>query len=279
MRPVTTPPLGLMGPPGRPPLPPAQLRALVGDYRRRLTQCVPWNPAMKWQPQLNLQGATYGIRELFPTVGASLDPVHALAEGLYVDSPGGSFRYCVRVQPRGRPLLTWWGSQVGTVIFDAPVGIPALFQARPGRAPDDPERWNEHPWMSLTPGEYLTLRPGTRMARGHTIVAGLGLAHQLIEVTRRLQVKRVTLVELSQELVDWLMPVVTPLLRKPVDVIVGDAYEVIPQLRADVALVDIFPGYGNAQAQVAELAARSPGIKKFWGWGTSEMSGRRLRSR
>ncbi len=276
---VTPLPLGLAGPPGRPQLSPAQIRALTGDYRRRLTECVPWSPAMKWRRELNLQGATYGIRELFPTVGASLDPVHALGHGLYVDSPGGSFRYCVRVQPRGRPLLTWWGSQVGTVIFDAPVGIPALFQARPGYARDDPERWNEHPWMSLTPAEYLTLRPGTRMARGHTVVAGLGLAHQLIEVSRRLQVKRVTLVELSQELVDWLMPVVKPHLRKPVEVVVGDAYDIIPQLRADIALVDIFPGYGNAQRKIDELAARSPRIKKFWGWGSSEMSGRKLRSR
>ena len=30
---------------------------------------------------------------------------------------------------------------------------------------------------------------------------------------------------------------------------------------------------------VAELAARTPGIKKFWGWGTSEMTGLRQRER
>ena len=75
------------------------------------------------------------------------------------------------------------------------------------------------------------------------------------------------------------MPVIKPFLRKPVNVVVGDAYDIIPQLRADIALVDIFPGYGNAQRKIDALADRSPRIKKFWGWGSSEMSGRKLRSR
>jgi len=117
------------------------------------------------------------------------------------------------------------------------------------------------------------------MARGHVVIAGLGLGHQLIEVTRRLQVKRVTLVERSQELVDWLLPVVRPHLRKPVRVIVGDAYTIIPTLRADIALVDIFPGYGGAQQKIDAIARKTKGIRKFWGWGTSEMSGRKLSER
>jgi len=87
-------------------------------------------------------------------------------------------------------------------------------------------------------------------------------------------VRRVVLVELDQELVDWIMPQIRPHMRKPVEIHVGDAYEIIPTLRADVALIDIFPGYGDGFQRVAELARRSPKIKKFWGWGTSEMTGR-----
>ncbi len=127
--------------------------------------------------------------------------------------------------------------------------------------------------MSLTPAELMTLRPGTRMAKGHTIIAGLGLGHQLIEVAKRLPVKRVTVVELDEELADWIMPVIRPHLRKKVDVVIGDAYEVIPKLKGDVALIDIFPGYGDGFRRVEELRRASPGIKKFWGWGTSEMTG------
>jgi hypothetical protein len=253
-------------------LTPEQARAVVADYQTRLQQCVPWSPAAKWAPKLNFKGDTYEVLELFPGVIASDDPVDALHPGMFVDSPQGTFRYCVRLHRAGRPLLTWWGDQVGTVIFDGDVIIPALYEAR---KPDDPGegRWNEAPWMSLTPAEILTLRPGTRIARGKVVIAGLGLAHQLIEVSKRLQVKKVVVVELSQELVDWMLPVVRPHVRKPLEVIVGDAYEVIPKLKADVCLVDIFPGYGDGFRRVKELAAKSPGIKTFWGWGTSEMTG------
>lgn len=254
-----------------------QRRIIAEDYRRRLGQCVPWSPAMKWERQLNIQAATYEIRPLFPAIAASDQPVETLEPGQFIDSPTAQFRYCVRLQRRGTPLLTWWGSQTGTVIFDGDVGIPALFQKV--TAADGQRRWGASPWMSLTPAELLTLRPGTRMARGHVVVAGLGLGHQLIEVSRRLQVKRITLVEVNQELVDWLLPTIRRHMKKPVKVIVDDAYKAIPKLKADIALIDIFPGYGGAQAKIDALARRSPKIKKFWGWGTSEMSGRMLTDR
>jgi spermidine synthase len=96
-------------------------------------------------------------------------------------------------------------------------------------------------------------------------------------VSKRLPVKRVVVVELDQELVDWILPVIQPHVRKPLEVIVGDAYEIVPKLKADVALIDIFPGYGDGYRRVAELAKKSPGIKTFWGWGTSEMTGLRQR--
>lgn len=229
---------------------------------------------MKWVPQLNIVGDTYRVLELWPGITASDAPVESLQPGQFVDSPGRRFRYCVRLHRRGHALLTWWGGQTGTVVFDGDVIIPALYQAREPDAPGT-GHWNEMPWMSLTPGELMTLRPGTRLAKGRVIIAGLGLGHQLIEVSKRLQVKRIILVELDQELVDWILPVVRPHLKKPLEVIVGDAYEEIPKLRADVALIDIFPGYGDGHRRVAELAAKSPKIKRFWGWGTSEMSGAR----
>jgi hypothetical protein len=240
--------------------------------------CVPWSSAMKWAPKLNIQGDTYEVLELWPGIVASDADVDALLPGQFVDSPRGRFRYCVRLHPRGRPLLTWWGAEVGTVVFDTDVIIPALYQARD---PDEPgtRRWNAAPWMSLTPAELMTLRPGTRLAKGKVVIAGLGLGHQLIEVSKRLQVKRIVIVELDQELVDWILPVIKPHVRKPLDVIVGDAYDVIPKLTADVALIDIFPGYGDGYRRVAELAKQTPGIKKFWGWGTSEMTGLRQRER
>ncbi|MFO0637194.1 MAG: hypothetical protein U0168_30585 [Nannocystaceae bacterium] len=259
-------------------LTPAQAAAIADDYRARLRQCVPWSPAVKWAPKLNFIGDTYEVLELFPGVVASDDPVDSLQPGQFVDSPGRRFRYCVRLHRAGQPLLTWWGAEVGTVVFDSDVIIPALYQVKDDLQPGEP-RWNEAPWMSLTPGEILTLRPGTRLAKGKVVIAGLGLGHQLIEVCKRLQVKRVVVVEIDQELVDWMMPALRPHLRKPVEVIVGDAFAEIPKLTADIALVDTFPGYGDGFRVVEQLARRSPGIKRFWGWGTSEMTGLAQRER
>lgn len=253
-------------------LSPAQLRALADDYRERLKHCVPWSPAIKWEHKLNIVGDTYEVLELFPGVTASDAPVDELHRGQYVDSPGGRFRYCVRLHRRGVPMLTWWGAEVGTVVFDSDVIIPALYQAREDPGPGETP-WNEAPWMSITPGEIMTLRPGTRMAKGKVIIAGLGLGHQLIEVSKRLQVKRIVVVEIDQELVDWILPVIKPHVRKPVEVVVGDAFVEIPKLTGDIALVDTFPGYGDGFKVVQQLARNSPGIKKFWGWGTSEMTG------
>ncbi|MBK8264708.1 MAG: hypothetical protein IPK80_25625 [Nannocystis sp.] len=250
----------------RPRLSRAQEEALIAEYRARLGRCVPWSEAIGWRPQLEFQAATYEVTPPFAGILPSDAPVEALRASELVDSPQGSFRYCVRLHPRGRPLLTWWGRETGTVIFDADIGVPALFQAR---AADEPGsgRWSASPWMSLTPAELLTLRPGTRLARGRVVVAGLGLGHQLVEVSRRLQVKHVTLIERSQELVEWLLPALRPRLRRPVEVIVGDALEVLPRLRADVALVDIFPSFGEAGPTIAALRRSCPKIGAIWGWG------------
>jgi hypothetical protein len=250
---------------------PAQKAALVERYLQRMRSCVPWSPAVKWEPELNFLGHTYRVLELFPGIEPSDGDVETLGPGQHVDSPGGSFRYCVRLHRAGRPIQTWWESRVGTALFDQDIVIPALFEAR---APEPSgRRFEDHPWMSLTPGEILTLRPGTRCARGHVVIAGLGLGHQLIECSKRLQVRRITLVERSAELVDFLLPRIRPLVKKPLQVVIGDAYEVVPTLSADVALVDIFPAYGNNQPGVDAMARRSSKIGKFWGWGAAPVSG------
>ena len=43
----------------------AQKQALVLRHRERLSQCEPWSSAMAWKPELNIQGATYKVLELY----------------------------------------------------------------------------------------------------------------------------------------------------------------------------------------------------------------------
>ena len=250
-----------------PPLSAAQKQQIFEEYQRRMRSCVPWSPAMTWTPELNLIGESFATLNVFPELAPSDAPVDQLNPAERADSPGKQFRYCVRLHRAGRKLMTWFGDRTGSVIFDSDVRIPAIYQCLPGQ----PGVWSEAPWMSLTPAEILTLREGTRLAKGRVVIGGLGLSHQLIEVSKRLAVKEIVLVELSQELVDFYLPRVRPLIKKRLTVLVGDAFQIIPTLSADVALLDMFPAYGGNEAATRALASRSPKIKKMWGWGSATL--------
>jgi hypothetical protein len=249
------------------PLSAAQKQQVFEEYQRRMRSCVPWSPAMPYTPEMNIIGETFQTLNVFPELAPSDAPVDQLNPAECADSPNKQFRYCIRLHRAGRQLMTWFGDKTGSVIFDSDVCIPAIYQCLPGQ----PGMWNEAPWMSLTPAEIMTLREGSRLAKGRVVIAGLGLGHQLIEVSKRLPVKEIVLVELSQELVDFYLPRVRPLVKKRLTVLVGDAYEIVPTLTADVALIDIFPAYGSNDAATRELARRSPKIKKMWGWGTATL--------
>jgi hypothetical protein len=252
---------------------------------KRLSEAVPWTPDIKWTPDLIIQARTYHPLRLFPVEPSNIVDPNKLSPEQMMVSPDGQWLYCEKILPRGESLRTMSGNRRGYVMFDGPVIIPALHSLRvepeygwaPG--PDSPEvkwrvvgehtYWKRDPWMSITPMELLSLRPGTKIARGDVIIAGLGLGHQLIEVSRRPQVRRLVLVEKSQGLLDFMMPAVEPHLARPVEIVVGDAYVVIPQMQADVALIDIFPEYGRNKYGCDRLKASSPGIRKFWCWGAA----------
>lgn len=240
----------------------------ASQLERRLKECVDWDPKMPWKKELNLKASSYACLNLFPGITPKdkyPDPNNA-TEGEYVDSPSGNWRYVVNVLPRGTKLSTWQGNQIGSVLFDGPVNVPTICAREKG---NQELRYKEAPWMSLTPAELMSMRTGLRFANGHTIVAGLGLGHLLIEVTKKKAVKKVTLVEINQELIDWLYPKIKPYLQQEVSVIVGDAYKVIPGLEADAALIDIDATYGNNK-----FSAPHKYINKVWVWGSSVIGGR-----
>jgi hypothetical protein len=242
---------------------PSTLRLIAAQrkasIKRRLGLCVPWHAKIRWNVELNIRASTYTPYNLFSDVTPSSNPdVNALKITEFKLSPHMQFLYCVKRLPRGVTLDTCYGKRRGSVLFDGPVNIPALYEWS-----KHDESWNELPWMSLTPSEFISLRGGIRAARGHTIVAGLGLGHQLIEISKKKSVKKVTLVERSQELVDWLMPRIRPLLGPAtLDVIVDDATAVVPKLTADVACIDIFDSYGGNEFP------RCPDVGRVWIWGT-----------
>jgi hypothetical protein len=50
---------------------------------------------------------------------------------------------------------------------------------------------------------------------------------------------------------------------------VGDAFEVMPTMSADVALVDIFETYGNNGWERSKLERTCKGIRYLWAWGSA----------
>ena len=233
--------------------------------RDQLHLAEPWRDDIKGKKVLVIKAETYKPIRLFPRVKrCRMVNVNDATMKQIVTSPTGKWGYVEKICPPAMDIPLAYGRERGVVIFDDEVIIPALFEEGGG------ERWKLSPWMSITPMEMMTLRPGTKRAKGHTIVAGLGLGHQLIEVSRRRQVTKITLVERDKELVDWLLPVIHGYMghaRHSMEVVVGDAYKVMPKMRADVALVDIFPGFGGNEYRRDELRKTCPNIGFIWGWG------------
>lgn len=162
------------------------------------------------------------------------------------------------------PLVT--GSVRANWFFDAPAPIPRVCEYT------ESHQWRL--WMSYTPTEVATQRPGVRFARGHVVVAGLGMGWMLTRVLQKKTVRRVTLIEQNQALCDWILPqlrarhLVEVLNHKTLDVVVGDANDIVPTLEADVALWDIWPGLGDVDADDEQRMARKcPGIGRTWFWG------------
>ena len=248
---------------------PAQRKARrerqAAEREERLATAVPWSDSIKWDTTLTIQASSYQLRpgRLFDVEPlAGVYPQGASSEQLAL-SPSGRWCYVEKLLPRGAKLETLLGKRRGSVMFDGPVALPAIHDR------DHSGDWQYDPWMSLTPMEYLSLRPGTKLARGRVVVAGLGLGHQLVEVSYRRQVTSLVLVERDAELVEWIFPRLAPHLGMPVEVIVGDAHKVMPQLSADVALVDIFRGYGGNCWERDRLARHCPNIRKMWAWGAA----------
>lgn len=220
--------------------------------RTDFSTAIDWSPDLRWQPTLVLTGASFEKAvEKFRFFDV------APGERVYDASKAWFFKYMTL--PRGRSLRTMSGRRKGHVYFDTDVQIPTLFASS---CPDEP-------WMSITPMELLTLRPGTKRAKGRVVVAGLGLGHQLIEAANRRSVTSVVVIERDASLVTWLMPhIERHLPAGKVQVVIGDAWKELPKLEADVALVDVFPNYGGNSIPY-EVQKTATGIRSWWVWGAA----------
>lgn len=222
---------------------------------------VPYTPKFKFSKQMFFEAESYKPFSLF-----DVEPCENTRDGSgAIFSPNGGFLYReVKLPARGK-LACSSGKRRGEVCFDDVVLIPQVHEVLPSKRTEL--------WMSHTPNEVMTLRPGTRLAKGHVVIGGLGLGYQLIQVAKKKSVKRITLIERSQELVDWILPRVLEKMPRdiPVDVVVGSVFEELPKLTADVALIDVWEDMTGCQGYHKKSAHRlrneALGIGTVWCWG------------
>ncbi len=231
----------------------------AAELERRIEQDLQdFSEDIQYQKYLTIRASTYKQPSLFQVNPTDIvNAVQSIPKDQRVLSPGGSWMYSEVILPRGRKLNCAYGKTIGNIVFDGEVLIPRIHRMRE-------VEWDSGPWMSLTPLELFTLRAGARFAKGTTILAGLGMGHQLEKVCQKKSVKKVILVEREEELIQWILPRLN-LHGRDLEVIIGDAYQEIPKLTADAALIDIYKTYGH------NTFVHCPNIKKIWVWGSAKI--------
>lgn len=231
--------------------------------KRLCEKATPWNPKIKFEKEMAIEGASFQRwvdQRMLWTGLRSCNPRDKLETKDVRWAPGNKYYYAHHRLPKYGWLDNLYSNQHGQVCFDRDVIIPVLVQ---------PDKTIGSVWMSLTPMEVITTRGGIRKAKGHTIVAGLGLGHQLVEISNKPTVKHITLVEIDETLVKWLLPRIRPRMGKVgFNVVIGDARTLLPEMKADVAVVDIWDSYGGN-----ELYRDTPKIGTVWCWGSSNLRG------
>lgn len=228
-----------------------------------------------FRKDLVLHGETYRQEMLFDTVPIA----HDLTMVSYDDprvrfSPSREFCYMRRVLQSGSVLPTANGKYRGQVRWTTDIPISVLANSKPvtsaGKTLAD---IGTYTWMSLTPLEFFTLRLGVLVAHGEVMIGGLGLGWFLGRVCAKASVRRVRIVDLSGELVDWLRPAIEtayPAVQtKEVEWVVDDAWDHVDCFGAETCnLMDIWPRYGDARHDSTLRRIRERATPKhLWCWG------------
>lgn len=140
------------------------------------------------------------------------------------------------------------GPRRGRCRFNKPVGIPQLIKK------------NDDVWMSLTPMEVLTQRPGVKKAKGKVLIGGLGMGWFTRKVCEKKSVESVTVYEINPAVASEFK-----FSHPKLNVVVGDAYQA-DHSKFDSLLFDIWEYYGDAKdnRKFCELKNSHPQV---WGWG------------
>jgi len=211
----------------------------------------------KFNTSLVLNGATWKPYKVFRLRRTTLPGAEdRLNKGK--TSPSGKFTYVHQILPAGGVLKLAQGrNRRGEVFFTEDVIIPTLLEGN-------------QIWMSYTPSEIITQRGGVRRATGTVLVGGLGMGWMLRKIAAKKSVKKIILVEIEQDLMDFYGNKMVGKIRQEtgveIEVHVGDVWDHVGKHGADVRhILDIWPSY-PAYPNRNERAIIST-VRHFWGWG------------
>ena len=231
----------------------------------------PWDEdTTTWKSILLIDAKTYNVEPLFDL------PACPRRGSNYLVSPNQTFAYQNAIVPAGFPLKMNGVNGNGHVVWNDPIVLPTLVDlttdhfGKPfNQSVSAPERVHMgNVWMSLSPNEILTQRPGVRKAKNKVLVGGLGLGWFLRKVCEKEEVQEVVVVEQSQELLDWYGYDLCRRYAKVSDVICDDVYNQLgkhgPKTRY---LLDIWPCLSHSQTDRQLAKARKRLTHHLWAWG------------
>lgn len=204
-----------------------------------------WSDDFKFEPAVLFRAATWQPPRLF---GASPTEVD-----------GWGWR--LNRLPRGEGLSIYASGREGTAFFDDDVEIPVLYERRT-------PNWHKL-WMSITPHEVLSLRPGARFATGKVVVGGLGMGWLLQKVCAKPSVTEVVVVERDAKLLDWFGRRICAEQPKVTAVHCADVWDYINAQPVDPKtryVLDIWEHYGTAHGDPRLKWVKEVG-HKVWAWG------------
>lgn len=234
---------------------------------RALQHAVDWDEdKTKFSSFLPLRGSTFDMSRywVFNSQPGQFDGQQRCENtpGL-VWSPQRNFAYLNRILPGRHELDLFQGHRRGKVAFDSDVVVPVLYR----------HKHNFDVWIGLTPAEILSQRQGVRLAQGHVLLGGLGLGWLLRKVAAKKTVKKITVVEISDELLQWyghdMCQRVAAETGKEITVICGDVLEHMGKHGSDVRhIIDIWPDFPTYVTDLPKPWREAIGsVQHFWGWG------------
>lgn len=154
------------------------------------------------------------------------------------------------------------GGCQGSIRFSGPIHTAAI-------AKYDSHENKEKIWMSLTPMEVMSQKPGVEKAFGNVLIGGLGMGWLTRRVLEKPEVDSVTQVDLDLDILRVFGIPLEEMFPDKLNLINDDFWSFLNQYDAgffDTILVDIWLKYGHARKDnlFRVLRKSHPNV---WGWG------------